>query len=283
MTSRAEFLWRIRAEMTRTPGLFEATPSPRPARPREQLDLLRRELSERWPDSLARFVREFERVGGVFHRVARVAEVPDVIASIAAEREMRKIVSWHPDALRLDLAGPLSGRGLQVSTMPGGEVTAAERERLGGGAAGGGGGGGGGGRRAPAPEGGLRGGRARRDRRGSRGGRDRHARRRVRSRPPALDVAAAGPPRCRFRSRRARRVTGPGRPGPRGVARELGGRHAGSGDQLHHRPQSHRRYRAHAHPGSSRTQGGPRGIRRGRPGRGSAWLSDTSSAKRSSG
>src|SRR4030095_14570575 len=52
------------------------------------------------------------------------------IASIAAEREMRKIVSWHPDALRLDLAGPLTGRGLQVSRMPGVEVTAAERERL---------------------------------------------------------------------------------------------------------------------------------------------------------
>ena len=111
----------------KTPGLFAATPSVRPARPRERLDVLRRELSERWPESLARFVREFERVGGVFHRVASVAQVPDVIASIAAEREMRRVVSWHPEALRLDLAGPLTGRGLQVSAMPGGEVTAAER------------------------------------------------------------------------------------------------------------------------------------------------------------
>ena len=116
--------------MARTSGLFAATPSARPARPRERLDVLRRELSERWPESLARFVREFERVGGVFHRVASVAQVPDVIASIAAEREMRKVVSWHPEALRLDLAAPLTGRGLQVSAMPGGEVTAVERERL---------------------------------------------------------------------------------------------------------------------------------------------------------
>ena len=85
-------LGRIRAEMAKTPGLFAATPSARPARPRERLDVLRRELSERWPESLARFVREFERVGGVFHRVASVAQVPDVIASIAAEREMRKVV-----------------------------------------------------------------------------------------------------------------------------------------------------------------------------------------------
>jgi L-lactate dehydrogenase complex protein LldG len=130
MISRAEFLGRIRVEMARTPGLFEATPSARPARPRERLEVLRRELSERWPESLARFVREFERVGGVFHRVTRVTEVPDVIASIAAEREMRRVVSWHPDALRLDLAGPLTGRGLQISAMPGVEVMAAERERL---------------------------------------------------------------------------------------------------------------------------------------------------------
>jgi L-lactate dehydrogenase complex protein LldG len=129
MSTRAEFLGRIRAEMAKTPGLFAATPSVRPARPREQLDVLRRELSERWPESLARFVREFERVGGVFHRVAGVAQVPDVIASIAAEREMpgRVLAS---EALRLDLAGPLTGRGLQVSAMPGGGVTAAERERL---------------------------------------------------------------------------------------------------------------------------------------------------------
>jgi L-lactate utilization protein LutB len=106
VSTRAEFLGRIRAEMAKTPGLFAATPSARPDQPRERLDVLRRELSERWAESLARFVREFERVGGVFHRVAEVAQVPDVIASIAAERQMRKVVSWHPAALRLDLAGP---------------------------------------------------------------------------------------------------------------------------------------------------------------------------------
>ena len=130
MSTRSEFLGRIRTEMGRTAGLFPATPSVRPTRPRERLEVLRRELSERWPESLARFVREFERVGGVFHRVARPADVSDVIASIAAERQMQRVVSWHPEALRLELAGPLTSRGLQVSAMPGGEVPAAERERL---------------------------------------------------------------------------------------------------------------------------------------------------------
>jgi L-lactate dehydrogenase complex protein LldG len=130
MSGRAEFLGRIRTEMRRTAGLFPATTSVRPTRPRERLEVLRRELSERWPDSLARFVREFERVGGVFHRVAGAADVPGVIAAIAAEQSMQRVVSWHPDALRLDLAGPLTAHGLQVSTMPGAEVADAERERL---------------------------------------------------------------------------------------------------------------------------------------------------------
>jgi L-lactate dehydrogenase complex protein LldG len=130
MTGRAEFLGRIRAQMARTPGLFAATPSIRPTRPRERLEVLRRELSERWPESLARFVREFERVGGVFHRVARPAEVSGVIAAIAAERNMQRVMSWHPEALRLDLTGPLTARGLQVSAMPGEEVSSAERQRL---------------------------------------------------------------------------------------------------------------------------------------------------------
>ena len=129
MTTRAQFLGRIRAEMARTSGLFAATPSIRPTRPRERLEVLRRELSERWPETLARFARELERVGGVFHRVARVSEVPGVISAIAAERQMRTVVAWHPQALGMELAGPLGEHGLSVSTMPGGEVSEAERER----------------------------------------------------------------------------------------------------------------------------------------------------------
>jgi L-lactate dehydrogenase complex protein LldG len=127
MTTRAEFLRRIRTEMGRTPGLFAAETSARPARPRERLDLLRRELSERWRETLGRFQLEFERVGGVLHQVARAAEVPEAIATLAAERGVQRVVAWHADALGLDVAAPLAARGLHTSAAPGVEVGAAER------------------------------------------------------------------------------------------------------------------------------------------------------------
>jgi L-lactate dehydrogenase complex protein LldG len=129
VTTRAEFLARIRTEMGRTGGLFPASTAPRPARPRERLELLRRELSERWPENLDRFAREFERVAGVLHRVREAREVPDVIARIARERGMRRLVAWHADALGLDVAGPLAARGLETSAAPEAEVPADERAR----------------------------------------------------------------------------------------------------------------------------------------------------------
>jgi L-lactate dehydrogenase complex protein LldG len=129
VTTRAEFLRRIRTEMGRTAGLFPAETAARPERPRERLELLRRELSERWPQNLERFRHEFERVGGVLHRVATVAEVPDAVARVAHERSMRRVVAWHADVLGVDVAGPLAARGLETSAAPGVEVAAAERER----------------------------------------------------------------------------------------------------------------------------------------------------------
>jgi L-lactate dehydrogenase complex protein LldG len=125
--TRAEFLARIRGEMGKTRGLFEASTAPRPARPRERLDLLRRELAERWRENLERFTREFERVGGVLHRVGEAREVPDAIARIAGERQVKSVAAWHGDALGLDVAEPLEARGLETSAAPGMEVSATER------------------------------------------------------------------------------------------------------------------------------------------------------------
>ena len=130
MTTRAEFLERIRAEMASVHGVAAREPSTRPSRPRERLEVLRREMSERWRESLDRFGHEFERVGGVLHRVREPGQVADVVARIAADRAMDKIVAWPGATLGLDLAAPLGARGLQVTVMPGDEVTAAERERL---------------------------------------------------------------------------------------------------------------------------------------------------------
>ena len=130
MTTKADFLGRIRAEMARTRGLFSAAPAPRPARPRERLDVLRRELSERWRESLERFGREFERVGGVLHRVGGAGEVADAIAGIARERSLRRAVAWPAETLGVEVVGPLGTRGLDAIAMPTAEVEAGERERL---------------------------------------------------------------------------------------------------------------------------------------------------------
>ena len=129
MTSKAEFFRRIRAQMGRTRGLTPATPSVRPARPRERLDVLRRELAERWRENLQRFQHEFECVGGVFHRVADVGEAPEAIARIASERGVRRVVTWHASALGLDVVAPLTAKGLEAVAAPDAEVAGAERER----------------------------------------------------------------------------------------------------------------------------------------------------------
>jgi L-lactate dehydrogenase complex protein LldG len=117
VTTRAEFLDRIRAEMRRTAGRFAARPAERPGRPGEAAEIVRRQLAERWPETLARFRAEFERVGGVFHRVAHVVDVPRVIGSLARERDARRLIAWHPDGIGADLAAPLAGQGLDVDVV----------------------------------------------------------------------------------------------------------------------------------------------------------------------
>ena len=130
MTTKAEFFQRIRGEMARAHGLAPGALAPRPVRPRERLELLRRELSERWRQNLDRFEQEFERVGGVLHRVGDAGEVPEVIVRIAAEGAMHRVVAWPGDTLGLDVTAPLNARGLEAVAMPGAEVGPAERERL---------------------------------------------------------------------------------------------------------------------------------------------------------
>ncbi len=136
MTDRAAFLGRIRAEMARAlvPGGAGAPPhlvGGAPSRPRELVEILRRELAERWLETLERFRVEFERVAGVYHRVASVGEVPAVIGSIAREREARRAIAWHAAALGVDWSGALSAHGVDTVAMPAAGVeSAAERQRL---------------------------------------------------------------------------------------------------------------------------------------------------------
>ena len=130
MTTRAEFMGRVRGEMAKTRGLFPAAPAERPAWPRERLEVLRRELSERWPQTLERFRTEFERVAGVFHRVASAAEVADTIARIGRERGATSVVTWPPAELGVDLSSRLATAGMSVEAMPRAVPADVERRRL---------------------------------------------------------------------------------------------------------------------------------------------------------
>ena len=130
MTTRAEFLTRVRAEMAKTSGLFPAQPAPRPARPREAADIIRRELAERWSSTLPRFRREFEGVGGVFHSVGRRDDVAGTVTALARERGARGLVTWHPRSLGVDVAPALTAEGLEVQVLPPVEVEPPERARL---------------------------------------------------------------------------------------------------------------------------------------------------------
>jgi len=130
VTSSAEFLARIRGEMAKTPGLFVAAPAERPAQPRQRLELLRRELSERWPQTLERFRAEFERVAGVFHRVPSAADVPGELERICRERAAHRLVAWPAEDLRVAIAPALGAAGITVESMPRAVPPDAERRRL---------------------------------------------------------------------------------------------------------------------------------------------------------
>jgi L-lactate dehydrogenase complex protein LldG len=128
MTTRAEFLGGIRREMDKTRGLFEARPVPRPADAGQAAEVVRRQMLERWPQALERFRLEFERVAGVFHRVASLDEVPNVIGRIARERQATSILSWHPGALGVDVRQSLGREGFSVVVAPDADPDLAQRE-----------------------------------------------------------------------------------------------------------------------------------------------------------
>ena len=120
MTTRAEFLGRVRAEMRKAGAPAPAEVPERPARPGDAADAVRRQMSERWPEALERFVQEFERVAGVFHRVKTPAEVPGVIRAIAREHGAREVATWAPGALGMDLAASLGPELAVLPAPPGG-------------------------------------------------------------------------------------------------------------------------------------------------------------------
>ena len=115
MTSRADFLARLRTQMQRASPRFAAAPMDRPVRPAEAAEVVRRQLAERWPAALERFCVEFERVGGTFHRVASREAVAGVVEAIARGRCVREVVAWGAAPLGMDLGPALARAGLSVA------------------------------------------------------------------------------------------------------------------------------------------------------------------------
>jgi L-lactate dehydrogenase complex protein LldG len=129
--TKTEFLDRIREQIRRAPPRSSASSARRPEHPAAEAETIRRQLAERWPETLIAFRREFEGVGGVFHTVPSIATVPAVVAEIARACAACDLVAWHSSALGADLTPGLEAGGLDVHEMPAVEPAgAAERERL---------------------------------------------------------------------------------------------------------------------------------------------------------
>ena len=128
MTAKADFLARIRQRVAEARSSSVGELAERPAHPAEMVEIIRRELRERWHETLGRFRAELEAVGGVLHRAATMAEVPGVIGRLARERGAQRVIGWHPDALGADWSAPLGAAGLDVEHMPPGEM-GDERDR----------------------------------------------------------------------------------------------------------------------------------------------------------
>ena len=112
--TRAVFLERIRREVARAAAVSGATTAPRPAHPEAAAEAVWRQMAERWPEALRTFTREFERVGGIFHRVADRTAVPGKLLEIARAEGATALVAWEEATLGLDLR-PLVAEGLSVS------------------------------------------------------------------------------------------------------------------------------------------------------------------------
>jgi L-lactate dehydrogenase complex protein LldG len=122
MARREVFLEGIRKEVQKGGECFRASASVRPAHRTDAAELVRRQMAERWPDALDRFRQEFERVAGVFHRVADWNDVPEIILEIAREKGAGAVVAWDESALRLDLRPRLEAGGLSVAVAATGDI-----------------------------------------------------------------------------------------------------------------------------------------------------------------
>src|SRR5262245_64758667 len=122
MAERTAFLERIRTEVAKGRGLFEASTAPRPAHPADAAEAIKRQMAERWPEALERFKNEFERIAGVFHRVAGWADVPNVIVDVARQKSATRVVTWEPSMLGFDPHPRLQAEGLSLAVAAASDI-----------------------------------------------------------------------------------------------------------------------------------------------------------------
>src|SRR5262245_10225835 len=129
MAERRAFLERIRTEVSKGRGLFEASTAPRPAHPADAAEAIKRQMAERWPEALERFKNEFERIAGVFHQVAGWADVPNVIVDVARQKAATKLVAWEPSILGFDPEPRLRAEGLSLGIAATADIDESARRR----------------------------------------------------------------------------------------------------------------------------------------------------------
>ncbi|MBI2469104.1 MAG: lactate utilization protein [Candidatus Rokubacteria bacterium] len=132
MTTRPEFLERVRREMARAVGLAPVEASRRPADPAGAAAAVHAAARGRVEELFARFRAEAEQVGAAVHRAATGTEAGEVVWRLAAERGIQRVVMWsrRGPGWVAAVAARLGDGGLEVAEGAPEDAAGAGRERL---------------------------------------------------------------------------------------------------------------------------------------------------------
>lgn len=133
MSSRDDFLARVRQEMARTEGLFPAVPATRPTDPAGAAAVVRERARRQTEALLARFRIEAERVGVEVHRANTIADAGELVLELATVRAVRRVATWGRRAMGLGsaVAARLRKAGLEVAEASPDDVGSDARADLG--------------------------------------------------------------------------------------------------------------------------------------------------------
>lgn len=132
MTARTEFLERVRREMGRGGPRPPLDAAPQPGESGAPAEAGSDEARRRAAALFARFRTEAEEVGATVHRAGTLTEASEVVWRVAAERGVRRVVTWSRRRLApaVAVAGRLRDGGLDVVEGSPEAVADTEREVL---------------------------------------------------------------------------------------------------------------------------------------------------------